>query len=86
MPVRLSNSHLKVPLLVSIPLPRAPRANRREYIVDEEAQELLLSEYRPFTQWAAIFLMFIGVLVSSGVIYMAVLVSVAPLPHDPSLA
>lgn len=86
MPVRLSSSHLKVPLLISIPPPLPPRVRRREYIIDEEAQEALLAEYRPYTQWAAVFLVFIGLLVSSGVIYMAVLVSVAKPPHDLSLA
>ncbi|KAK7700726.1 hypothetical protein SLS57_012011 [Botryosphaeria dothidea] len=86
MPVRMPGSHLKVPLLISIPPPPPPRVLRREYIIDEEAQERLLSEYKPFTQWAAIFLVFIGLLVSSGVIYLAVLASVAKPPHNLSLA
>lgn len=86
MPIRMSSTHLKVPLLVAIPPPSAPRVNRREYIFDEESQELLLAEYKPFTQWAAIFLVFIGLLVCGGVLYLAVLASVAPPPQGLSVA
>ncbi|EKG13889.1 hypothetical protein MPH_08888 [Macrophomina phaseolina MS6] len=86
MPVRMPGTHLKIPLLITIPPPPPPRVVRREYIIDEEAQARLLSEYKPFTQCAAIFCIFVGLLVSSAVIYMAVLVSVAKPPHNLSLA
>ncbi|OJD34370.1 uncharacterized protein BKCO1_2300051 [Diplodia corticola] len=79
MPVHTSSTHLKVPLLVAIPATLAPRAQRRQLIFDEEAQELLLAEYTPFTQWAATFLICVGLLVCSGVIYLAICASV-PLP------
>ncbi|KAL1645411.1 hypothetical protein SLS58_003718 [Diplodia intermedia] len=86
MPVRTSSTHLKVPLLVAIPATLSPHARRRQYIIDEEAQELLLAEYTPFTQWAATFLICIGLLVCSGVIYLAMLASVPQPMHGLSVA